>query len=358
MEFKKARSCTGLEPVTSLMTRFLKHSETRYVSHCSRSLRKDCIVKELVRLHLNPRASNCFYNDYSDFRCQIQEGVIIRRLNLERIRDVTSIDESVKGIEEVNLEDCSVLTDVSNLARSRKLCISNADVLRDVDCLRNLERLEFIECESLVDVSALGNIRHLSLIRCASVVDVSCLGNHVSLNLTSNSRITDVSSLGKVRSLCLMDCSSVTDVSSLGNVHYLDISSCEGISDVSALGNVHTLVMSGCYKIRDVSALINVHTLNLDNCWMVSDISNLKNVRNLSICRCDRIRDASGLTNLKFIDLKYSGITDVSQLGTVDKIVIDDKKYRGLLSNNPDLKEMRNIVVQKRFYTYDMYGEY
>lgn len=331
----------------SNITQFISHTNTRHLSHCSRFIRKECLEKRLIHLKLNVYASGSFHSDYRDFRSKIQTGIVIESLNLDLDIYTYCIDEVVKGVPNVVIGECFRLVDVSNLAMSKRVHISNGNKITDVNCLRNLESLTLYECDNIIDVSALGNIKRLTIIR-GSIEDVSGLGNNEYLNLKGCVLISDVSSLGNVHTLSLSNCLQISDVSALGNVHTLNLSHCNRISDVSALGNVHTLILEHCYRIRDLSALINVHTLNLNNCWNVSNVNVLVNVQVLHLRNCSMVKDVSSLVNLKFIDLNMTGVEDLSTLTETEKVCIDDVKYQKLMNaNDPIIKQMKGLRVDQ-----------
>jgi len=176
----------------------------------------------------------------------------------------------------------------------------------------------FLEEVDIEDVSVLGNVNVLDLSKNSRVKDVSALGSVHTLHLTGCTGITDVSSLGSVHDLYLDGCTGITDVSALGNVHTLDLSNCQGITDVSALASVHTLKLKGCRGFTDVSALGSVHTLKLKGCTGPTAIRDLAGVNSLDISNCVGTIEVTNLPSVTSINA--TGCSELKVLRNLPKL--------------------------------------
>jgi hypothetical protein len=139
-----------------------------------------------------------------------------------------------------------------------------------------------------------------------------------------NSDDTDVSALGSIQYLCLKECNKLTDVSPLRNVYNLVLFGCDSLIDVSVLGNHRFLFLIYCERVTDMHALVSVHELHICSC-PISDISMLGNVHKICINDCYHVTDISALYNVNIVVIiKCDNITDVSMLGSVSKLYISD----------------------------------
>ena len=84
-----------------------------------------------------------------------------------------------------------------------------------------------------------------------------------------------------------------------------------------------SLSLYGCSGVTDVSALGNVHTLIINDCHGVTDVSALGKVHTLYLSRCSGVTDVSALGKVHTLYLiGCSGVTDVSALGNVHTLTL------------------------------------
>ena len=107
------------------------------------------------------------------------------------------------------------------------------------------------------------------------------------------------------------------DLAPLANIHTLDLTGCQQLTDVSALRTVRNLDLT-MTDVEDVSQLGTVDTLILSCCKRITDVSHLGTVRVLILMGCDGVSDVSQLGSVHHLDLsRCCNVGDVSQLGSV-----------------------------------------
>jgi Leucine-rich repeat (LRR) protein len=135
--------------------------------------------------------------------------------------------ELIPALEDINLQRCSCVTDVSYLRDSRALKVLNLSRtsvtdggIRGLELIPTLKDLNLAGCKQLTDVSRLRDSRALKKlsISCCNVTDAGIRGLELiptleDLALTSCTHVTDVSCLRNSRSLKKLDlsCNNVTD---------------------------------------------------------------------------------------------------------------------------------------------------
>ena len=238
-------------------------------------------------------------------------------------------------IENLYLDNCRNITDISPLASLSRLSLLSLDW-----------------CSKVEDISPLTNLKslkQLNLHRCDAVVDLTPLTKMASLRvLHLPSTITDeqlaqVSThLPRLEKLILKDCHLVTDISpvaGLTNLKHLEMNPAPELVDITPLaGLTHLKVLDlKNSQVQDLGPLVKLSGLEwlyLSNSNRLHDISPLKNLTNLTILsldRCKEVRDITPLSHLtKLTILNLSGMEQLSDIST--------------LSN---LRQLRNLYLRR-----------
>eukprot|EP00039_Didymoeca_costata_P002209 m.58255 g.58255 ORF g.58255 m.58255 type:complete len:512 (+) comp11167_c0_seq1:66-1601(+) len=99
-------------------------------------------------------------------------------------------------------------------------------------------------------------------------------------------------------------CNDLQDVSFLSNAYSVTLRSCELLRDVSPLSNIHYLCLANL-NITDVSLLGNIHTVVLEECNSVVNVDALATVNTLTIIRCQGIVDIATLGTVHTLKLTF-----------------------------------------------------
>ena len=154
----------------------------------------------------------------------------------------------------------------------------------------------FLEEVDIEDVSVLGNVNVLDLSKNSRVKDVSALGSVHTLHLTGCTGITDVSSLGSVHDLSLSNCTSLTSIRHLASVVKLDISYCLSIEEVIDMPSVTHTKSIGCSELRVLRNLPKLESLDAQNCINLVEVSGVSDdFSHLNISGCSKMKEVNFL---------------------------------------------------------------
>jgi internalin A len=200
--------------------------------------------------------------DYEEAERRIAEAKASGATRLSLIGlDIERFPESLgtlTGLQQLDLGNCSQLTDVS--------------VLCTLPCL---QQLGLWECSQLMDMSVLSTLtglQRLSLCGCGQLTDVSMLSNLTGLqqlDLILYDQLTDVSVLSTLTGLQQLDltgCDRLTDVSvlsTLTGLQQLNLCGCDRLTDVSVLSTLTGLKQLNVYNSVALPLPVGLRDLTL-----------------------------------------------------------------------------------------------
>lgn len=108
---------------------------------------------------------------------------------------------------------------------------------------------------------------------------------------------------------------SEVNIDQYKKAYYINLSYSYNIQDVHMLNNLHTIILNRCSSIKDVSMLCNVKYLDISYTNVI-DVSMLGKLETLILYNTN-IEDVSSLGNIKYLDISYTRVKDVSMLKNV-----------------------------------------
>jgi hypothetical protein len=219
--------------------------------------------------------------------------------------------------------------------------VTDADV-RGLALILTLEDLNLEACTHVTDVSCLREshaLKKLNL-RCTGATDAGIRGLEriptlEDLNLMST-RVTDVSRLRDSRALKILNlrCSGVTDAGIRGlelipTLEHLNLWNSNvtdtGIRGLELIPTLVDLALAGCKQLKDVSCLRDSRTLRKLNLWSagvtdagIRGLELITTLVDLDFADCQQLKDVSCLRNcdaLKTLYLSWTGVTDAGIRG-------------------------------------------
>jgi hypothetical protein len=243
---------------------------------------------------------------------RVQSCRALKKLDLSRTSvtnaGIRGIFELIPTLEELYLENCKGITDVSCLQSCRalkQLVLTGTNVtdagIRGLELIHTLEELDLRDCKEIADVSCLRScpaLKKLDLAR-GSVTNADIRGLELIPTLEVlhlwGGQITDVSCLRSCRALKKLNLAhtNVTDAGIRGlelipTLEVLDLNCCEAITNVSRLQSCRALkLLDLSYGnvtdagIRGLELILTLEELKLSGCTKVHDLSALRNRRGL-----------------------------------------------------------------------------
>ncbi|KAI4545933.1 hypothetical protein MG293_002488 [Ovis ammon polii] len=299
----------------------------------------------------------------------VQEIGSLRALNLSLCKQITDsslgrIAQYLKGLEVLELGGCSNITNTGllliawGLQRLKSLNLRSCRHLSDVGighlagmtrsaaegCL-GLEQLTLQDCQKLTDLSlkhisrGLTGLRLLNLSFCGGISDAGLL---------------HLSHMGSLRSLNLRSCDNISDTGimhlAMGSLRLsgLDVSFCDKVGDQSlayiaqGLDGLKSLSLCSCHISDDginrmVRQMHGLRTLNIGQCVRITDkgleliAEHLSQLTGIDLYGCTRItkRGLERITQLpclKVLNLGLWQMTDSEKVrgsGDSDRILLD-----------------------------------
>jgi len=229
------------------------------------------------------------------------------------------------NIENLYLNSCRNITDISPLASLSRLSLLSMDW-----------------CSKVEDISPLTNLtslRQLNLHRCDSLVDLTPLTKIASLRVlhlpptTTDEKLAQVSThLPQLEKLVLKDCHQITDISpvaGLTNLMHLEMNYAPELVDIAPLAGLTRLKVLDLKntQVQDLGPLAKLSGLEwlyLSNNKRVNDISPLKDLTNLRILSLDSCKGVSDITPLskltKLTILNLSGLEEISDISALSNL--------------------------------------
>jgi len=209
--------------------------------------------------------------------------------NAKRVRLYGSVGiediSSLVDVEDLNINGCTKITDISMLKNLRKLSMNGCVGITDLSALTLLEELSMHGCTGVTDISMLKNLRKLNMDYCTGVSDVSELTLLEELSMDNCINVKDINMLKKLRKLNISHCTGITNIDTLPLLEELRMDCCANVVTISILPNIKFVSMYSCHGVKDVDGLMNVNILHVNDCWHVRGVEKLTNLKELAIGR-------------------------------------------------------------------------
>jgi hypothetical protein len=272
------------------------------------------------------------------------EGV--PNLHVWECSGLLSTPSSIK--EEVQINNCPNILDISNLRNSLSVWITDCDGISDVTALTSTPEVALRSCSQIKDFLPLQHAFTLRLYD-LGISDVKHLQKVTYLHLNNCQFITDISMLGLVKNLNVNNCDGITSfpkptginqdwifenlsitdeyLTALSNLTTLELINCGQLRDLRALGTVSKLVLQNFYSVEhypepqgeyqkwrfyncnirkdtmDCSKFCNMHQLTLHGCESLTKLSGLRHIREVAILECNDLREINDLKDIDHVDI-------------------------------------------------------
>lgn len=208
-----------------------------------------------------------------------------------------------------------------------------------------------ISYTEIKDVSMLCNVHTLIIYRCLNIVDISMLDSVYKLyiNKSSGKVCVNNNNLYNLYNIC------DNSLGKLGNIHTLQLQLYKNISinAMRAIGNVHTLDLSHYTNINEanmgigICELAHVHTLSLSYS-AITDISTLGNVCNLQLENCKYIRDVGWLGGVNTLNIMGCDVEDISMVKNVDNLKYARVVSQRIIRRNSGDKASKDAIKKRK----------
>lgn len=229
------------------------------------------------------------------------------------------------------------------------LDLSNKKIsdLHGIEQLSNLIELD-LQNNQIRDISNLANLAKLKKLNLKNnlIIDIGpliSLENLEYLNIYSNTTITSIKpieSLGNLRTLILGNVpvgNRPINLSNLERIHYLNLRNC-GIKDVDFLSSLTNLVY------------LNLHSNS--KIQTIEPLQNLTNLETLILANMpinDEIVFLSGLDQLKYLNLRNTDLSDISQLShlvNLEYLNLHSNANIASINHIQNLYKLKHLILQ------------
>lgn len=310
--------------------------------------------------------------------------------NAKITRDSVDSISKMVHLENLNLTDCSQLTDISfvrNFQKITSLNLSGCSLIADFSPLKDLQSLTTLNlsrCPQITKTDFLENlgITSLDLSGCTQISDFSKLHELIrlgSLNLSDCKQIMGLNLLEGLKGLTTLNlsgCSQIRDFTPLKDFKELTILNLStgvqihasticvsgySLSDLTLLQEMHgltTLSLSGCTEVKDLKPLQSLQRLtSLDLSWCkgitdLSPLQSLQELTDLNLSHCEGITDLEplqGLPNLKSLNLSGSiNITDFNKLQSLEGLTSLNLNWCVQITDDSFLNNLKGLTTLNR----------
>lgn len=293
----------------------------------------------------------------------------------KKMRSVTGIEgrdimlSDVWGLQELYLTD-SGITDISALKELDNISTLYLDgnSVEDLSPLSGMANLSFLNLngnrvQDLAPLEQLQGLSHLEL-EDNLVEDISPVSNLPGLTYLDirNNSVTDISPIAVLTELDFLDLEgnsinpeSLAAVSGLARLTYLNLSFCDiqELPDLGALGSLDSLYL-GHNSITSLDALPELPMLTSlelqnnplgDTDGVLEPLAGMENLQwlDLEYTGVSDIQSLEGLTKLDHLDIKGNGIDNLSVLADKVELVYLDAAENHLSGGTADLSSLANL---------------
>jgi hypothetical protein len=218
-----------------------------------------------------------------------------------------------------------------------------------VQYFTHIQNIQLVNCLLLTDVSALGNIPHLSIVKCPQLEDISKLTSNYSLVIKQCPKIRETETLYTCRklttdllhswdsetyrrisrqrmfSLQLITC-RIKDLSSLSFLHTIHLENCDYFTTIPAeLVSVSVIILIKCASLSDISGLGKNYSVYVKKCNEIKSFAALKNIPKVKFAFCSSFTNGLDVENVQYLQLEHcENLRDISMLSNVHSINITD----------------------------------
>eukprot|EP01040_Poterioochromonas_malhamensis_P015295 gene15295-17101_t len=204
---------------------------------------------------------------YSDALISIPTLKKLKSMRIHVCKELSMISSVQPCLEEIILERCPKVSDLSFANRPMKL-------------------LKIRECNNVSDISMLGQVNNLEINACIGVKTLTGITRTLPTGSTQNYH----------RKITLTDLPSVVHFSMLCSLHTLELYGmprllhCEGIHDVNHL------VIVECPNLLTTKGLRNiVNSITITSCVSLDTLVDIQGVPEINIVYCEALKDYSSL---------------------------------------------------------------